>query len=87
MPPSTDDFRNALTEVFRSAEHLGLVAVDITAGNLHRRVGGYPGADHRMAACCNAMRDMMGSEDEIVAEPPARDGASVRIRYQLPRAR
>ena len=29
--------------------------VEINSGELHRAVGGYPGADHRMPMCCDAM--------------------------------
>ena len=31
---------------------------------------GYPGAEHRMPACCAAMRGAMGPSDFIVEQPP-----------------
>lgn len=85
MAPNTEDSRRTLRELFRSAEQLGLVGVDVRAGNLHKRVGGYPQSNNRMPICCGVMRDLMGPGDEIVQEPPSRDGASVTIRYRLPR--
>ncbi len=83
--PKAEDFRNALTDVLTSATTLGVVAVDVKAGNLHRRVGGYPGTDHRMRQCCEAMRREMGDKDQVVEEPPSGQGASLTIRYGLPR--
>jgi 5-methylcytosine-specific restriction protein A len=59
--------------------------VEITAGSLHRVVGGYPGTNHRMPICCQVMYDTMGPDDEVVTSPPSGKGASLRIRYQLPR--
>jgi len=85
MTPNTDDFRIALTEVLSKSEELGLVAVEVNSGNLHRRVGGYPGPDHRMPMCCEAMYALMGVADSIVAQPASGKGASVVVRYVLPR--
>lgn len=86
MAQSTDDLREELRSVLNEASRLGLVAVDVNAGNLHRRVGGYPGGDHRMPACCEAMYSAMGSEDAVVEKPKAGKGASVTVRYVLPRS-
>lgn len=87
MAPNTEDFRRALTELLKSAEQPGVVGVNVRAGNLHKRVGGYPQTNNRMAICCGVMREFMLPGDEIVQEPPSRDGASVTIRYRLPRRR
>lgn len=83
--PKAEDFRNALAEILKSASALGIVAVDVNAGNLHRRIGGYPTKDHRMPQCCEVMRDAMRPSDELVSEPPSGQGASLTIRYRLPR--
>ena len=83
--PKAEHFRSALTDLLTSAGGLGFVAVDVNAGNLHRRVGGYPGNDHRMPQCCEAMRREMRTPDEVVNEPPSGQGASLTIRYHLPR--
>jgi 5-methylcytosine-specific restriction protein A len=83
--PKAEDFRTALAEILTSASALGFVAVDVNAGNLHRRIGGYPGSDHRMPQCCDVMRGEMSPADEVVTEPPSGQGASLTIRYRLPR--
>ena len=70
MAATRKDFVAALEAVFAESERLGLSFVGITAGALHRRVGGYPGSDHRMPVCCDVMRSVMGAGDSIVAQPP-----------------
>jgi len=69
----------------RRGRAAGFSYVGITAGALHRRVGGYPGTDHRMPVCCAAMRGVMGPSDRIVEQPPSGNGASLLIQYALPR--
>ena len=80
-----EHFRRALTELLTSAKDLCFAAVDVNAGNLHRRVSGYPGNDHRMPQCCEAMRRETGATDELISEPLSGQGASLTIRYRLPR--
>jgi hypothetical protein len=60
---------------------------EINAGDLHRRLGGYPGRNHRMPVCCAVMRAAFAPDagDLIVEEPPSGRGASFTIRYVLPR--
>ena len=83
--PNTDQFIKALRTIFTQAEELGLVAIEIKSGNLHRKVGGYPGNDHRMPTCCKAMRSEMNDTDSVVSEPPSGQGASFVVRYEIPR--
>lgn len=85
MTASSDDFRDALRELLAKAESLGFVAVEVNSGNLHRKVGGYPGNDHRMPICCEVMYNVMTPSDEIVSQPESGKGASVVVRYKLPR--
>jgi len=87
VPPTAEDFRNALKKKFQKAQQEGKSFVDVTAGELHRLVGGYPGPNHRMPLCCHVMRSMMEDDDEIIEEPPSGQGASLKIRYKLPRKR
>ena len=87
MDLTTEEFRRALAKLLSTGEELGFTAVDVNAGNLHRRVGGYPGEDHRMPMCCEAMRQTMISGDVVVNEPPSGQGASLTIRYCLPRTK
>ena len=81
----TGSFAAELRAQLRSAEQRNLMYVDINSGELHRRVGGYPGADHRMPSCCRAMQDEMRGTDEVRSSPPSGAGASLTIRYRLPR--
>ena len=85
MARSSNDFRATLQEIFRLADALGLVGVEVSSGNLHRRVGDYPGPNHRMPTCCDVMRKEMTAGDSIVSEPESGAGATVVIRYSLPR--
>ena len=59
----------------------------IISGELHSRVGGYPGRDHRMPNCCEVMKAQSASDvgDVIVEQPPSGQGATLTIKYRLPR--
>lgn len=65
----------------------GRRTAEIKAGELHRRVGDYPGPSHRMPMCCGVMRDALAPDfgDVMLEEPPSGQGASLTIRYALPR--
>ena len=87
MSQGVERFREELRSLFSKATELGFVAVDVNAGKLHRRVGGYPGgSDHRMPACCDAIYGEMGPQDTVVQKPESGKGASVTVRFVLPRA-
>lgn len=83
--PTLDEFRAELVAQIRRAEKAGAPHVEINSGELHRKVGGYPGPDHRMPMCCDAMYEHQRIGDEIISQPPKRKGASLTIRYKLPR--
>lgn len=53
----------------------------ITAGELHRAVGGYPGRNHRMPMAVGAMRRRMTAGDQVVHSPPKGVGASFSVRF------
>lgn len=55
--------------------------LDIVSGDIHRELGGYPGRNHSMPSCCNAMRDIMKSNDEVLETPNKGNGATLKIRY------
>ncbi|MFC5532268.1 hypothetical protein [Cohnella yongneupensis] len=78
-----DDFMAAVDKLKEDARVKGLSSVTITAGNVHRLVGGYPGKSHRMPHCCETMRGMMQFGDSVVSAPPSGLGASLTIRYQV----
>lgn len=85
MGISTEDFMRALDGKLGAASAAGDEQLDVNAGELHRELGDYPGPDHRMPSCCAAMRAAMRAGDTVLAEPPGGKGASLTVRYRLPR--
>lgn len=78
---TTDTFRLALNQIFEDAQTKKLPFIEVRSGDLHTSLG----ASARMPSCCNAMRNLMNSRDEIVKKPPKGNGANLVIRYHLPR--
>lgn len=78
-------FHQTLCAIFKGASGEGLRLAVVNAGTLHRQVGGYSGRGHRMPACCSAMHSEMQYGDSILATPPKGQGASLTIRYVLPK--
>jgi hypothetical protein len=86
MPtPTASDFQMELNRVFHAAKEKGESHIDVKSGDLHRQVGGYPDPNHRMPVCCDVMRRNMKAGDTILHEPPKGKGATLKIRYQIPR--
>ncbi len=83
--PTIDDFKRELQKALAEAEASGFQAVELSAGMLHRKVGGYPGPAHRMPVCCAAMEAGLTSADEMLPNSLKRYGASFAVRYRLPR--
>lgn len=83
--PTQKEFREELRRTFWEAELGGQTRVEVKAGDLHRRIGGYPGRNHRMPICCGVMRAEMQAGDKIVQSPPSGNGARFVVRYLLPR--
>ena len=85
--PDADDFRNELYRMMLEAMKAGETFAEINAGELHRRVGDYPGKNHRLPICCEVMRGALAPDagDVILEQPPSGQGASLTIRYVLPR--
>jgi hypothetical protein len=81
--PTAAEFERELSAVLSDARAAGRLSVEVTAADLHRRVGGYPGPDHRMATCCGVMHRRRGPRDVIVHQPPSGKGPSLTIRYHL----
>ena len=82
---TTEVFQDHLKKVFKHATNLGSSFIDVTSGDLHREVGGYPGHNHRMPTCCDVMKRNMKSGDTIISQPEKGKGATLVIRYLLPR--
>jgi len=85
--PNADDFTRELRALFYEAFKADQPTVQVSAGDLHRRVGDYPGNDHRMPVCCTAMKGEMDEQagDVIVSSPPSGFGATFAVKYVLPR--
>lgn len=80
---ATEVFTNELTNILNEAKLRGDSYIDIQSRDLHIRVGGYPGKNHRMPICCNVMKKMMKSRDYIINQPPKGLGATLIIRYYI----
>lgn len=83
--PVASDFQRELNRIFQRATRQGRPYVDVKSGDLHRAVGGYPGRNHRMPVCCEVMKRNMKPGDQILQQPPEGQGATLVIRYKLPR--
>lgn len=83
--PTADEFRDELRSRLRAGRLRNLPYVDINAGELHRQLGGYPGNSHRMPNCCQVMQAQRQTGDTVISSPLSGMGASLTIRYRLPR--
>src|SRR3954454_11490232 len=84
--PSSGDFRQEVAAQIDRAVKRGAGHVEINAGELHRTLGGYPGPGHRMPLCCQAMQEECLPRDEVIFSPEKGQGASLTIRYKIPRS-
>ena len=84
--PTAEQFRADFT-IFEEAALESCSTVEVNAGELHSRVGDYPGPQHRMPLCCSVMRGALNPSagDVILEEPPSGTGAKLTIRYVLQR--
>ncbi len=89
MPPTAEDFRKELNEIFAACQVIQPVeravlptpvSIEITSGARHRRAGGNPGRDHRRPVGCQVMRPCMVDGEVVVHEPP-----SLGSRCRVPR--
>jgi hypothetical protein len=89
MPPKADDFRSELNAQIDRAARQGRPHLEVNAGELHRKVGGYPpkrGESHAMPSCCSVMHaEFVRGKDEVIFETASRQAPALTIRYYLPR--
>lgn len=87
--PSVVEFEVELARKLREGAAAGMPYLDINSGEFHRHLGGYPkrnGGDHAMPTCCMVMhREHDRGRAVILSQPPSGKGASLTIRYLLPR--
>jgi hypothetical protein len=83
--PTKNDFSHAIQEIKIHSRTKGFEYIEILSSDLHRKLGYYPGPNHRMASCCDAMYNLMDDHkgDLIVTKPPKGRGANLKIRYYL----
>jgi hypothetical protein len=83
MPSAVPDFQIHLNDILLSAQDKGFQFVDVKSGDLLKRMGAQ---NHRTPLCCSVMKNNMKAGDIILHKPPSGQGASLIIRYKLPRA-
>jgi hypothetical protein len=83
--PTPKDFQSELDSIFASAQQQGKSFIEIKSGDLHRSVGGYHRHNHRLPSCCRVMKRNMKPGDQILQQPPSGEGATLIIRFKLPR--
>jgi 5-methylcytosine-specific restriction protein A len=83
--PTKSDFIDAIKQLKTESRTLELKYIEILSADLHRKLGYYPGPNHRMTSCCDAMYDSMDihNGDLVVLKPPKGRGAKLKIRYYL----
>jgi hypothetical protein len=84
-PPTTADFQQELDRIFQAAQDQRLSYIDVVSGDMHHELGGYLGKDHRLPLCYDVMHRNMQAGDEILQSPPKGQGATLMIRYRIPR--
>jgi hypothetical protein len=84
--PTAEDFRRELFQMMADAQKGGRQFVEISARELHDRVGPPLRRNRRMPNCCRVMKARATDYgDVIVNEPPSGQGPTLTIRYRLPR--
>jgi hypothetical protein len=81
------DYRRELLQMMADAENRGRTFLELSARELHVRVGPPRGRIDRMPNCCRVMKAQLAPDcgDVIVNEPPSGQGPTFTIRYGLPR--
>lgn len=80
---SKETFISEVNRFREKARTLGCEYVDVLSKDVHSIVGGYPGPNHQMPSCCDAMRALMKPGDVVMESPKSGKGASLKIRYFL----
>ena len=85
--PTAAEFRHELFQMMATAQKSGRESIEISARELHARVGPPIRRNHRMPNCCRVMKAQLASDygDVIVNEPRSGQGPTLTIRYRLPR--
>ena len=83
--PTKEDFKRVIKKAKMRAAANGEKHIHIHAKDIHIEIGHYPGPNHRMKTCCDAMYDSMNTSngDAVVSAPKSGNGASLIILYNL----
>lgn len=76
-------FEKEILRLFEEAKSNGKKEMIIISGDVHRKVGGYPGKNHRMPTCCDVMKSLMNTGDEIIFTTKSGQSARLEIKYFL----
>jgi hypothetical protein len=91
MAGGADEFRSELDGQLDRARRQGRPHAEINAGELYRKVGGYPpkaGQNHSMPICCEVLwQEYRHGNAEIVFQTESGQAPALTIRYILPRPR
>jgi len=81
--PSADTFRAEIEAQIHRAHQQERPHVEINAGELHRKLGGYPAVNaHQMPTCCHVLWSVYDSaKDNIVFRPESGYGPSLTIQF------
>ena len=79
--PTAEDFRHELFQMMATAQKSGRESIEISARELHARVGPLRGRNHRMPNCCRVMKAQLATDygDVIVNELEADKGQPLRF--------
>jgi hypothetical protein len=86
MAPNTSDFWQGLTYLMAEARGFKKTDLEITAGELHRQVGGYPEphGKHAMASASDVLHAAVARYNgRVLYEPPKGRGARLRVTLPL----
>ena len=78
-------FRDELRRQLALAEMEGKSHIAVSTESLHRELEDSPDGGERMRECCEVMYGEMGDDDQVDTTPHDGPGATLTIRYVLPR--
>lgn len=84
MSLTIENFKEFIQLVIEYNERINNTEVIIKSGDIHRLLWEYPGNNHRMKSCCDAMYSIANQYNhEIMSSPIKGNGASLKIKYNL----
>lgn len=75
----TEDIRQYISSLLEDAKAQGKPFLTLTAKEIHHELQ----LKNRYPMVCNAMRQTMGKDDEILFSPPKGNSSTLKIKYYL----